>query len=129
MPKKLAVLAALALLPLAAPAWAGPPNPSIVFPSTFRFPFPFPFDPFPNPIPVFNPPPHRDPLPPLPWPFPGPFPGPVPGPFQGAPAPLLAAGIPAFLALGAGGALARLLRRRHPRTATAATTGADGSGA
>lgn len=138
MPKKWAALAVLAVLPLAAPAWADPAQPPIVFPSGFPFPngfhlpngspfpggFPFP-DPFPNPIPVLNPPPHIDPLPPLPWPFPGPLPGPTPGPFHGAPAPLLAAGIPAFLALGAGGALARLLRRRRPGTAATAG-GADG---
>lgn len=129
-PKVLAVVAALALLPVAAPVRAGPPGPSLFFPSAFPFPQPFPGpqpfpDPFPNPIPVFNPPPHRDPLPPLPWPIPGP----APGSFHGAPAPLLAAGIPAFLALGAGGVLARLLRRRHLRTATDTLAGADGTGA
>lgn len=119
MPKKLAALATLALLPLVAPAWAGPPTPSLFFPSTFPFPFPLP-DPFPNPIPVLNPPTHRDPLP---LPFPPGLPLPGPGSFQGAPAPLLAAGLPAFLALGAGGALARWLRRRRLPTAM------DGTGA
>jgi hypothetical protein len=34
-----------------------------------------------------------------------------------APAPLLAAGIPAFLALGGGTAIARLMRRRRERKA------------
>ncbi|HTR16718.1 MAG TPA: hypothetical protein VMI52_06760 [Acetobacteraceae bacterium] len=33
------------------------------------------------------------------------------GGYRGAPAPLLAAGLPAFVALGGGAALARLLRR------------------
>ncbi len=36
---------------------------------------------------------------------------------HGAPAPLLAAGIPAFLALGGGAAMARLVRRRGKRDA------------
>ena len=42
----------------------------------------------------------------------GPVFGPTPVPIQRAPAPLLAAGIPAFIALGGAGFVGRLVRRR-----------------
>ena len=37
------------------------------------------------------------------------------GPHKGAPAPLLAAGIPAFIALGGAAGIARLVRRRRDK--------------
>lgn len=64
----------------------------------------------------------------LPWFNEGPGPD-FGGQYHSAPAPLLAAGIPAFAALGGAAGLGRWIRRRRPGAPSGATTEADTSGA